>query len=113
MMEHIKKHIEQPTPPAGAPGMFRCAQQGVLSSLFAAAGLKDVSEAEIPCELDCGGAQAYWDMMTEIAAPVVAALGTANEATVSAVKTDVLTSMHERHPDGAIDACGLLIVGVK
>ena len=113
MMQHIKKHIDMPTPPAGAPGMFRCAQPGVLSGLFAAAGLRDVSEDEIPCQLDCGGAQAYWDMMTEIAAPFVAALSTADEATVGAVKADVLTSRHERHPNGAIDACGMVIAGVK
>jgi SAM-dependent methyltransferase len=113
MMQNIKRHIDMPAPTPGAPGMFRCAEPGLISGLFAAAGLAKVAEAEIPCKLDCESAQGYWDMMTEIAAPFVAALSQADEATFAKVKADVLASMHQRHPEGSIDACGMLVVGVK
>ena len=52
-------------------------------------------------------------MMTEVAAPFVAALSSADEATVGKVKADVIAAMNERHPDGAIDTCGIVIVGIK
>ena len=113
MMQNIKKHIDLPAPPPGAPGMFRCAQPGLIGGLFEAAGLREVREAEIPCKLDCGSAQGYWDMMTEVAAPFVAALNQAHEATITIVKADVVASMNERYPAGAIDACGMIVAGVK
>jgi SAM-dependent methyltransferase len=113
MMQNIKKYIDMPAPPPGAPGMFRCAEPGVVSKLFSSAGFSGVNEAEIPCRLDCGSPEGYWEMMTDVAAPFVAALSTADDATVEQVKANVVASMNERYPDGAIDACGVVISGVK
>jgi hypothetical protein len=113
MMQNIGKHIEVPVPPPGAPGMFRCAKPGLVAGLFTAAGLRDVREAPVPGTLDLGGADEYWTMMTEVAAPFVAALGGADAATVAAVKQDVVAAMNARHPDGVIDTLGVLIAGVK
>jgi len=113
MMQNIKKHIDVPAPAPGAPGMFRCAQPGLMTGLFAEAGLKDVVDAEVPGKLDTGSAERYWEMMTEVAAPFVAALSSADEATVAAVKADVLASMNGRHPDGVIGTCGIAVVGTK
>jgi SAM-dependent methyltransferase len=113
MMQNIKRQIDVPPPSPGAPGMFRCAQPGLMAELFTAAGLKDVAEAEVPCTLNCASAEGYWNVMTEVAAPFVAALSGADEATASRVKTDVIAAMNARHPDGAIDACGTVVTGVK
>lgn len=113
MVQGIKKHIELPPQPPGSPGMFRCAQPGLISNLLTMAGFKAVAECEVRCQLDCGGAEGYWNMMTEVAAPFVAALSGADASTVAKVKAEVLASMHERHPQGAIDARGRLIVGAK
>lgn len=113
MMQNIKKHIDVPPPAPGAPGMFRCAQPGLVSEVFRAAGLRDVCEADVPCTLNCGTADGYWNVMTDVAAPFVAALSGADEATVARVRADVVAAMHERHPDGAIDACGTAVVAVK
>jgi len=111
MMQNIGKHIEVPRPPADSPGMFRCARAGVISELFAAAGLSSVSEREVPCTLSCGGAAGYWEMMTEVAAPFVAALSKADDATVQRIQADVIAAMDERHPTGAISASGTVIMG--
>jgi ubiquinone/menaquinone biosynthesis C-methylase UbiE len=113
MMQSIKKHIDMPPPQPGAPGMFRCSQPGLVGELFAGAGLKNVCEADVPCKLRCDSAESYWTMMTEIAAPFVAALSGADKATVEAVKTDVVAAMHARYPDAAIGACGMVIAGTK
>ncbi|MBL8730273.1 MAG: methyltransferase domain-containing protein [Planctomycetes bacterium] len=113
MMQGIQRHIDLPAPPPGAPGMFRCAPPGLIASLFVAAGLTGVRESDVPSKLRCGSALGYWRMMTEIAAPFVAALGTADAATVDRVRADVIAALHARHPDGAIDSLGRVIVGVK
>ncbi len=113
MVQHIGKHIEMDPPPPGAPGMFRCAKPGLIAELFAAAGLRNVSESSVPSQLDCGCGAAYWEMMTEVAAPFVAALSKADATTVERIKADVISAMDERFPSGAIDACGTVIVADK
>ncbi len=113
MVQNISKHVEMPVPPPGAPGMFRCAKPGIISDLFKAAGLKDVSEREVPSTVNMSGPAEYWDMMTEVAAPFVAALSNTDATTVSRIKADVIAAMTARHPDGAIPASGVVIVGTK
>jgi ubiquinone/menaquinone biosynthesis C-methylase UbiE len=113
MMQNIKKHIDAPVPPPGAPGMFRCAEPGLIAGLFRAAGLRDVREAEVASTASFGSPERYWDMMTEVAAPFVAALSTADAAAVAAIKADVIAAMTARHPDGAVPASGIVIAGLK
>ncbi len=113
MVQNIAKHIEMPAPPPGAPGMFRCAKPGLISDLFKEVGLEGVSEREIPSTVEMSGPTEYWDMMTEVAAPFVAALGGADADTVNKVKADVIAAMTERHPDGKIPASGIAIMGTK
>ncbi|MBK6831713.1 MAG: class I SAM-dependent methyltransferase [Flavobacteriales bacterium] len=113
MQKNIKKHIDVAPPEPGAPGMFRCAQPDLIASLFRNAGLKDVAERDVPNVVGVNGPQQYWDMMTEVAAPFVAVLSKADAATVAKVKADVLADMTERYPKGNVDACAMVIMGVK
>ena len=86
MMQNIKRHIDMPAPAPGAPGMFRCAEPGLISP------------AGSPSPRPVLG---YDD---RIAAPFSRA---------SLRRLSPLASMHQRHPEGSIDACGMLVVGVK
>lgn len=113
MQRNIKKHMELPHPEPGAPGMFRCAQPGLIAGLFRKAGLQEVTEREVPNVVPVSGPQQYWDMMTEVAAPFVAALSKADAATVEKVKADVLADMAANHPNGRIPGCAILITAVK
>ncbi|MEZ4823835.1 MAG: hypothetical protein R2942_16090 [Ignavibacteria bacterium] len=70
----INRIMQIPPQPPDAPGMFRCAESGMIEDLFKNLGLKNTSEVEVCGELDCGTAEIYWNMMTDIAAPFVAAL---------------------------------------
>ena len=112
-MQAINKHIPMPPPPPGAPGVFRCAQPGAISALFTAAGLKNVSERDVPCPMPVAGPEQYWEWQTEVAAPVVAVLSGADAATVAKVKADVIATMRERYPNGTVPACARVIVGTK
>lgn len=113
MMGNIKKHIDMPPPEPGAPGMFRCAQPGLLAGIFRNAGLQDVQEREVPTVVPVSGPQEYWDMQTEVGAPFVAALSKVDAATVAKVRDGVLADMAERYPNGNIAACGILVTAVK
>jgi ubiquinone/menaquinone biosynthesis C-methylase UbiE len=113
MMRNIKKHIDVAPPEPGAPGIFRCAEPGLIAGLFRNAGLKDVAERDVPNVLGVSGPEDYWNMMTEVAAPVVAALSKADADTVAKVKADVLADMAAHYPNGNIPGCGVVITAVK
>jgi ubiquinone/menaquinone biosynthesis C-methylase UbiE len=115
VMGTIAKNMDVPPPPPGAPGMFRCAKSGFIADLFKQAGLKNISENEIAGKLNSKTADTYWDMMTEVAAPVVAALSKADEATKGKIKSEVLEAVNKKYADGnvMIDCSALVIYGEK
>lgn len=115
IMGTINKNIELPPPLPGAPGMFRCAKEGFMSNLFSQAGLKNISENEIPGKLNCKTVDVYWDLMNDVAAPVVAALSKADSATKEKIKKEVYQLVNQKYPDGniIIDSSALVIYGEK
>jgi ubiquinone/menaquinone biosynthesis C-methylase UbiE len=115
IMGTIQKNMNLPPPPPGAPGMFRCAADGFLSDLFVQAGLKNVFQSEITGHLNCGTAEAYWNMMTEVAAPIVVSLSGADEPTKERIRRQVFESVKSKYRDGnvQIEASALLIFGRK
>lgn len=86
----MRQHIDLPMPPAHAPGLFRCADPVIIPTVLSVAGLT-VERIELnPASMRCESARAYWDFMTDVVPPVVAALGSADPATVDAVEREVL-----------------------
>lgn len=114
-MGTINKNMELPAPVPGAPGMFRCAKEGLMADIFMQAGLKNVSVTEVPAKMNCGTADVYWNVMTEVAAPIVAALSNADEALKNKIKKEVIKNINEKYPGGNIkvDASALVIYAEK
>lgn len=111
----INKNMELPPPPPGAPGMFRCAEKNLISDIFLQAGLKDISVKEVAGKMNCRTADVYWNSMTEVAAPVVAALSNADDFMKTKIKNEVFQKVTEKYPDGnvMIDSSALVIFGKK
>jgi SAM-dependent methyltransferase len=111
----INRNMQLPAPPPEAPGMFRCAKPGLIEGLFHQAGMKNTAVHEVNGKLKCGTAEVYWTMMTEIAAPFVAALSKADEAMREKIKSEVLEMVNQKYPDGTvtIDGNSLVIYGEK
>jgi len=65
--------------------------------------------------MNSGTVDNYWNMMTEIAAPFVAAMSKADEATRQKIKKEVYEAINQRFPDGkvAIDCAAIIIAGEK
>jgi ubiquinone/menaquinone biosynthesis C-methylase UbiE len=115
MMGAINKNMELPASLPGGPGMFRCAKEGLMSGLFLQAGLRNVSVTEVSGRLDCKTADVYWNVMTDIAAPVAEALNKADDAMKERIKSEVYQAMNQKYPDGIvlIDSSALVIYGQK
>lgn len=106
----INRNMDIPAPPPGAPGMFRCAEKGFMGSLFQNAGFGNITEEEIAVVLKCGTGGTYWDMMTDVAAPFVAALSKADPALRDKIKEEVFQALHQQYPDGKVFIDGVSIV---
>lgn len=115
IMGTINKNMELPAPPPGAPGMFRCAKDGLMSDLFTQAGLKNISVKEVAGKLNSKTTDVYWNMMTEVGAPIVAALSKADDETKEKIKKEVYQLMDQKYPDGnvIIDSSALVVYGEK
>lgn len=111
----INKNMQLQPPPPDAPGMFRCAKNGFMKDIFEQAGLKNSFEKEVTSKLNCGSADVYWNMMTDVAAPFVAALSKADDAMKDKIKNEVFQIINEKFPDGnvIIDASATVIYGEK
>ena len=114
-MGTISRNMELPPPPPGAPGMFRCAKDGFISDLFSQAGLKNITQKEIAGKLNSKTTDVYWNMMTEVGAPVVAALSKADDAMKAKIKGEVYQALNQKYPNGniVIDSSALVIYGEK
>ncbi len=105
-----------PVPPdPDAPGMFRCAAPGAISERFKGAGLRDVSEWEVPTLMETDSAEQYWYFVTELTAPVVAALATVDEATRSRIADKAIEAARAYESNGKVKLPGMArcIIGTK
>jgi hypothetical protein len=101
-MGTINQLMSLPPPSADAPGMFRCAKPGFMTSQFEKAGFKNISFAEIETTLSMD-AETYWEMTTEVGAPIVAAMSNAGAAMQQKIKTEVFRKIDKKFPDGNIN----------
>jgi ubiquinone/menaquinone biosynthesis C-methylase UbiE len=111
----INKNMHLEAPPQGAPGLFRCAKRGLMSDLFKQAGFKNISESEVAGKLNTGNKKVYWNFMTDVAAPVVAALSNADCDMLVKVRRDVFNLIKQKYPDGevALECNAFVIYGEK
>jgi SAM-dependent methyltransferase len=93
MVGAIKKHLSLPSPPPGAPGMFRCADPDALPGLFAEAGLSIERRELLTGPMQCRSPEEYWQFMNDVVAPVVAALADAAPDTVATIKAEVFAAL--------------------
>lgn len=98
----IARHAELPLPPADAPGLFRCAAHGYMSRLFQGAGLVDIGERKISSDMVQPSPEAYWEFMTDVAAPVVIGLGKADPAAQELIRSEIFQMLGRYWHDGAL-----------
>lgn len=114
-MGTIMKHIDVPQNAPGAPGMFRCCKPGLMKEIFEKAGFKNITEEEITTTLDCGTPDRYWSMMTEVGAPIVAALSKADDNLKEKIKNEVFETVSQKYSGDnlQLDASAIVITAEK
>lgn len=82
LMKTLSKYMNLPVPPPGTPGIFAFADPERLQNVLKSAGFRNIvlEEMEIDViEVDDG--QAYWEAISDLAAPVMALVNQLEEPT--------------------------------
>ncbi|MEZ5042796.1 MAG: methyltransferase domain-containing protein [Saprospiraceae bacterium] len=98
IMGVIKKYVDLPVPSPNEPGMFRCAQPGLITALFEETGLIGGEELEVNGEIDCRSVDEYWSFMNDVVPPVVAVFKEADPAIQAKIKKEVYNLLEEKLP---------------
>jgi SAM-dependent methyltransferase len=114
-MQAIAAEVELPPPDPDAPGLFRCNAPGMVSAFFEQAGLHDVSEWDVPIEQVTPSPEQYWEMVSEVVAPVVAVLDQVDEPTRVRITEAVIAKVAPFERDGEVRLPGVArcIIGTK
>jgi ubiquinone/menaquinone biosynthesis C-methylase UbiE len=100
IMSSIKNYIDVPQPEPGGPGMFRCADENFMPQLLGDAGFEVVLQKDIKGDMVIESNEVFWNMMTEIGAPIVAAMSNADATTIENIKTDVFKILDSELGEG-------------
>jgi ubiquinone/menaquinone biosynthesis C-methylase UbiE len=103
LTETLGKYMDLPKPVPGAPGIFAFADPERLRDVIQAAGFRDIELQEMEIdfiELDSG--RAYWEAMSDMAAPVMQFVNQMDSATRSWFVDDVISSADALKQDGVV-----------
>jgi ubiquinone/menaquinone biosynthesis C-methylase UbiE len=91
LMQVLANYMELPKPPPGAPGIFSMADPARLRSLFEAAGFGEVELEEMEINvLEVADGTAYWEAMSDLAAPVMTLVRQLDDASRKAFIAEVI-----------------------
>lgn len=93
LMQALANYMELPKPPPGTPGIFSLADPDRLQSLLESAGFRDVELEEMEINvLEVADGTAYWEAMSDLAAPVMTLVKQLDDASREAFIADVITA---------------------
>ncbi|RRQ20789.1 class I SAM-dependent methyltransferase [Thiohalobacter thiocyanaticus] len=91
LMKTLANYMEIPAPPPGSPGIFAFADPGRLHGALAAAGFADIALEEQHIEVfEVADGEAYWDVISDLAAPVMALVNQLDAASRTAYIEEVI-----------------------
>jgi SAM-dependent methyltransferase len=89
----LAEFVPMPPPDPAAPGVFRLAPPGELERVLRAAGFSDVRVEARPLVLSYASRDEYWQIQTDLAAPLKTAMTTLGAEGVSRLKARVFETI--------------------
>ena len=114
-MQAIASEVALPPPDPDGPNMYRCAAPGSVSTLYQAAGLRDVAEWDVDLELVTRSPEEYWEMISEHVSLAAAALQQVDASARERIRVKAIAAVAGFEKDGAVRVPGAArcIVGTK
>ena len=89
----LGEFVPMPPPDPTAPGVFRLAPPGELERVLKAGGFSSVTVEARPITLKYGSLDEYWQIQTELAAPLRAALASLSAEKIAELKARLFESL--------------------
>jgi ubiquinone/menaquinone biosynthesis C-methylase UbiE len=99
-MDVFIRRLNLKVPAPGSPGIYRCAEAGIMSRLFSGTGLKYVEETVVEGNLICDSIDRYWTFIADAASPLV--FSNADENTRQEIKSEIISMLKENSTEGDI-----------
>ncbi|MEO7793820.1 MAG: methyltransferase domain-containing protein [Thermoanaerobaculia bacterium] len=109
LMGILAKFTTLPAPDPTAPGLFRLAPPGEFERTLVAAGFKDVHVESFPMLWSYPSAEAYWQIQTDIAAPLRALIAKMDAGTVAALKAAVIEGLELYTQNGRVQLAAVAL----
>lgn len=102
----LGEFVPLPPPDPSAPGVFRLAPPGELERVLKAGGFSSIHVEPRPITLTYGSLDEYWQIQTDLAAPLRAAIGSLSPEKVVQLKARIFESLKPN-----LDAAGRVSLG--
>ena len=115
-MQIILRHVQLPPPDPTAPSPFALPTAEALESALTSAGFAEVeTDTFDTAAIAADSPEAFWDLVAEMAGPVVALLASLPEVTRAAIRDDAIQTLASMCPDGPVSLSGEAVIasGVK
>jgi SAM-dependent methyltransferase len=112
----VMRHIEVPPPDPDAPGPFALHTPEMLTTILEAAGFTNVEAVAFESSvLEADSPAAYWDLICEVAGPLVPLMASLPAEVRQAIRDDAIKMYGELCPDGPVKLGGecLVAAGTK
>jgi len=115
-MQIVMRHIELPSPDPGAPGPFALPTPEILTAILEAAGFTNVEVVAFETSvLEAESPAAYWDLLCEVAGPLVPLMASLPTEARQALRDDAIKTYGVLSQDGPVQLGGeyLVAAGIK
>jgi len=115
-MQIVMRHIELPSPDPGAPGPFALPTPEILTAILEAAGFTNVEVVAFDTGvLGAESPAAYWDLLCEVAGPLVPLMASLPTEARQALRDDAIKTYGVLSQDGPVKLGGeyLVAAGIK
>jgi hypothetical protein len=85
----------------------------MMKGIFEKAGFKNVEYKEVKSKLNCGTVETYWEMLTEVAAPVVGGLSKADDEAKKKIKDESLAIIKQNYPGHVAIDCSAWVFSAE
>lgn len=106
-MTTLIKYMEVPQPPAGSPGVFAFADPNRLTQILSDSGFHSVEIEDLTVNMfEADSGEEYWQMMEDMAGPIVQLMKQMENETRNAFVKDVIDSTNALKKNGKVSMLG-------
>ncbi|VAW71526.1 hypothetical protein MNBD_GAMMA13-450 [hydrothermal vent metagenome] len=99
----LGQYIDLPQPPPDAPGLFSFADPDRLHNILSGAGFTDIELEELTLDfIEVDSGSAYWETMSDLAAPVMTLVEQLEDATRARFVEDLIQTADALKQDGVL-----------